>query len=61
MHIYILIVRPLSYKSKSGRDHSASDVRAMGPRFESQIILTFFFNSHTFPKLGYLRFIHHHA
>ena len=42
MHNFILIVRPSSTEPRSGRDRSASDLHAMGPRFESHISLFFF-------------------
>ena len=41
MHNFILIVRPSPTKPKTGRDRSASELHAMGPRFESHLILFF--------------------
>ena len=41
MHNFTLIVRPSPTKPKTGRDRSASELHAMGPRFESHLILLF--------------------
>ena len=50
MHTFILIVRPSPTKPKTGRDRSASELHAMGPRFESHLIL-FFFKLSNLPEI----------